>query len=110
MDVPITFFTGEIHEETGTLIPKPMFQRWILPGLLLQLLINPVMTDVFTFVKDALVIFHKIDPGRVMRWIGAIFPLTYAVSCEIFDWITCTLKKIVKELNQITVKTTMKEN
>lgn len=46
LDVFITFFTGEFHQESGALIPKPFFQRWILPGLVLQLLVNPYMKAV----------------------------------------------------------------
>ena len=44
LDVFITFFTGELN--SGTLEPKPFFQRWILPGPLLQLLVNPTMASI----------------------------------------------------------------
>lgn len=43
LDVFVTFFTGEIEPDTASLTPKPFFPRWILPGLVLQLAVNPQM-------------------------------------------------------------------
>ena len=41
LDVFVVFFTGELDAVTGELLPKPFVARWIAPGLLLQLLLNP---------------------------------------------------------------------
>jgi hypothetical protein len=79
LDVFITFFTGELHSETGNLIPKPFFPRWILPGLVLQLLVNPKMEAVSSWVsylwREKMV---KLGPVRVLRWSEAVvFPVAY---------------------------------
>jgi hypothetical protein len=41
LDVFVTFFTGEIDLDTGILSPKPFFERWFVPGLVMHLAINP---------------------------------------------------------------------
>jgi hypothetical protein len=79
LDVFVTFFTGELHLETGNLIPKPFFPRWILPGLVLQLLVNPEMEAVSSWVsylwREKMV---KLGPNRVGRWSRAVvFPVAY---------------------------------
>lgn len=38
LDVFVTFFTGQYDKCSGLLKSKPFFQRWIMPGLALQLL------------------------------------------------------------------------
>lgn len=53
-DVFINFFTGEIDEVTGTIKPKSFFRRWIIPGLLLQLLINPSIEMLFHFIRKVI--------------------------------------------------------
>ena len=84
LDVPVSFFTGEIDEMTGETLPKPFFQRWILPGLGLQLLVNPKMASTS---KAVWAIGHEIldiGPVRVFRWAYAfVFPLFVAV----FDYL-----------------------
>jgi hypothetical protein len=52
LDVFITFFIGRLNEDTGSLEPAPFFQRWIIPGLMLQLLVNPRMDSVATVVAQ----------------------------------------------------------
>eukprot|EP00547_Thalassionema_nitzschioides_P015579 CAMPEP_0194255786 /NCGR_PEP_ID=MMETSP0158-20130606/35311_1 /TAXON_ID=33649 /ORGANISM="Thalassionema nitzschioides, Strain L26-B" /LENGTH=702 /DNA_ID=CAMNT_0038994259 /DNA_START=15 /DNA_END=2120 /DNA_ORIENTATION=- len=46
LDVFVTFFTGELDPANGNLIPKPFLPRWILPGIILQLMVNPQMESV----------------------------------------------------------------
>jgi hypothetical protein len=73
LDVFVTFFEGELHPETGVLVPKPMFKRYVLPGLMLQLLVNPQMSQ-FSRILVALV--NRVldnDPVRVWRWTAALF-------------------------------------
>jgi hypothetical protein len=73
LDVFVTLFTGELDPDTGKLKSKPFFTRWILPGLLLQLLVNPQMETtsgyIFRLVKDTL----RVGPVRVWRWTKALF-------------------------------------
>jgi hypothetical protein len=73
LDVFVTFFTGELDPDTGALKPKPFFTRWILPGLLLQLLVNPQMEAtsgyVFRLVNETL----QVGPVRAWRWTVALF-------------------------------------
>jgi len=75
-DVFITFFIGEIDEATGVLKPKSFFTRWIFPGLLLQLLVNPKMADVAMSVKYLGIHIYRIGPTRVIRWgVAFILPI-----------------------------------
>lgn len=84
LDVPIHFYTGELCPEMGSVIPKPFLIRWIAPGLMLQLAVNPQMestsTAAFALVNHAL----KIGPIRVWRWIDAFFYPTLVV---VFDFV-----------------------
>lgn len=80
LDVWVTFFTGEIDPVTGELVPKPFFARWILPGLVLQLLVNPSIGPVSRLVFDAMRSIIKIGPVRVYRWFIAVgLPLLYCI-------------------------------
>ena len=72
LDVFITFFTGD-YDETGTLVPKPFFKRWILPGLFLQLLVNPTMESTSDVVFRAIEGLIQRGPFRVLRWTLALF-------------------------------------
>ena len=79
LEVFITFFTGELDPNTGMLIPKPFFVRWILPGLLLQMLVNPIMGSTAGITGSAAKIAISLGPVRVMRWcVAVVFPLSYA--------------------------------
>lgn len=73
LDVFVTFFTGELDPDTGKLKPKPFFTRWMFPGLLFQLLVNPQMETtsrhVLRLVRDTL----QVGPGRAWRWTEALF-------------------------------------
>ena len=78
LDVPVTFFIGEIHPENGVLVPKPFFSRWIIPGLLLQLLVNPKMAVVSTQASAAGRRALAHGPVRVCRWARVVvFPLLF---------------------------------
>lgn len=72
-DVFISFFIGEYDEQTGILVPKPFFKRWILPGIALQLLVNPQLES----MCDALYVYAlglwRRGPFRVARWTIALF-------------------------------------
>jgi hypothetical protein len=67
LDIFITFFTGDFHPVTEVLIPKPFFNRWILPGLVLQLLANPFMEGALEFLYDLVAIIVDLGPIRVWR-------------------------------------------
>ena len=41
LDCPVFFFTGRYHPETGVLISRPWFRRWVMPGIIMQMIINP---------------------------------------------------------------------
>jgi hypothetical protein len=76
MDVFVTFFTGELHPETGILLPKSFGKRWLLPGLLLQLLVNPQMGAISNLVKQMRKAAMALGPVRVWRWAAAFaYPL-----------------------------------
>jgi hypothetical protein len=88
LDVFITFFTGELDSETGNLNPKPFFPRWIL-GLVLQLLVNPAMEAVSSWVsyiwRENMV---KLGPIRVIRWsVAVVFPVVYYSFLFFIDYV-----------------------
>jgi IQ calmodulin-binding motif len=81
MDVFVTFFTGEIDPDTGELVPKGFVARWIIPGLLLQLLLNPAIGPVSTFVFANAKSMYFVGPVRVLRWCIAVFvPIAYMMT------------------------------
>jgi hypothetical protein len=73
MDVFVTFFTGDFDELTGVLKPKPLFQRWIAPGMALQLLVNPKVEGASHLVARLLMSIVQRGPVRVLRWAVALF-------------------------------------
>ena len=84
LDVPISFLTGEIDDDTGVLAPKPFFKRWILPGLALQLLVNPKMASTGKALWGFLQQIFDIGPVRVWRWTSAVF---YPLFVVLFDFL-----------------------
>jgi hypothetical protein len=80
LDVYVTFFTGETDPETGELVPKSFFSRWVIPGLLLQLVLNPAIGPVATFLFSSLQKMYYLGPVRVLRWcIAVVVPIAYTV-------------------------------
>jgi len=84
LDVPIYFFTGELCQESGLLVPKPIFQRWIAPGLLVQLLANPQMENFSIALCNLVVASIDIGPVKVIRWIQALF---FPLLVGVFDFL-----------------------
>jgi len=80
LDVFVKFFTGEINAKTGELRSRPFFRRWIIPGLLFQLLVNPAIgtfSTVFFQITDGIIV---IGPVRVVRWcIAVVVPIAYGL-------------------------------
>ena len=74
LDVFVTFFTGEINPNNGVLEPKPFFVRWILPGIILQILVNPAMKDVSSALRMLADFVNSVGPGRFVRWIIIFLP------------------------------------
>jgi len=74
LDVFITFFTGELASSTGTLIPKPFFTRYIVPGIVLQLIVNPTMIEISQMVKQMIVHAIHIGPSLCFHLLLAVIP------------------------------------
>ncbi|KAL7557453.1 hypothetical protein ACA910_009269 [Epithemia clementina (nom. ined.)] len=72
LDVFISFFTGEFHEDTGVLQPPGFFARYILPGVLLQCIVNPQMETTAKVIKWCITEFLFLGPVRVTRWTVAL--------------------------------------
>ena len=51
-DVFVTFFTGEV--QGGKLVPKPWVTRWLVPGVALQLIVNPTMGTIVKGLKSVM--------------------------------------------------------
>lgn len=80
LDVGITFFIGELHPQTGTLMAKSFVKRWIFPGLLLELLANPQMETTSKCVGRFLDGVVQIGPLRVGRWtLVGLYPLAKGI-------------------------------
>jgi hypothetical protein len=99
LDVFVTFFTGELDGQTGELIPKPFFARWVLPGLVLQLLLNPQLG---TFAEGLSSLWERIldfGPIRVLRWsVTTIVPLALYLSKKFIRYIWMPLVKYQNEV------------
>jgi hypothetical protein len=97
LDIFVIFFTGKYDPNSGTLVPKPFMERWIVPGLLLQLATNPLMGNTY---KYATFIFRKVvyfGPSRTMRWtLALIYPMAKLMS----RIIKVVWKKIVQVENE----------
>lgn len=85
LDVFITFFTGEIAESNGALIPKPFITRWLLPGIALQLLVNPSMKEVYSYTKRFIKFCNDTGPSRVFHAALALYPIVHIVFFKILD-------------------------
>ena len=72
-DVPINFFTGRFDSVDGTLTPQPPFVRWVAPGVILQLALNPKMDQVAEFIAHMVTSIRALGPVRVFRWTVAFF-------------------------------------
>lgn len=107
MDVFVTFFTGELDEENGALKPKPFLARWLLPGLLLQLLVNPMMSDVAAAVHWLRRAVHHVGPARVWRWTRAFLVPAFTAFVTWFEW--SVWRRFVKEKNHEIVKNALIE-
>ena len=81
LDVFISFFTGEL-DSTGRLVPKDVFTRWVLPGVALQLLVNPTLKDVAQVVGWTMTLAQKVGPMRALHIGVALLPMVQAV----VDW------------------------
>jgi hypothetical protein len=93
-DVFVTFFTGVFDSETGVLEPKPFFSRWIIPGLTLQLLVNPRMETTAEYVFQILSDAWRVGPIRVYRWSKALFyPLFVVCMSAVEQWVWMPLVK-----------------
>eukprot|EP00591_Stephanopyxis_turris_P001924 CAMPEP_0195521474 /NCGR_PEP_ID=MMETSP0794_2-20130614/18762_1 /TAXON_ID=515487 /ORGANISM="Stephanopyxis turris, Strain CCMP 815" /LENGTH=669 /DNA_ID=CAMNT_0040651043 /DNA_START=226 /DNA_END=2235 /DNA_ORIENTATION=+ len=93
LDVPITFLTGELNPKNGVLMPKPFFSRWILPGLALQLLVNPAMINVADFVKKMVKAGFDVGLTRFFHVVLGIMPIFWFVLDHTFDTVSLALKK-----------------
>lgn len=98
LDVFVTFFTGELDPGNGSLVPKPFFSRWLLPGIILQLLVNPQMETVSKYVGYALQYANHVGPIRVYRWTAAFFYPLFSVLLHFF--IHAIWRPFVKKNNQ----------
>ncbi|KAL7547899.1 hypothetical protein ACHAWF_011170, partial [Thalassiosira exigua] len=85
LDVFVTFFTGEMNQSCrGNLDPKPPFARYILPGVGLQLIVNPTMRFVSKLVKRAIVHALRVGPSLSLHLSLACIPFA---AC----WYNCLL-------------------
>jgi len=87
LDVFITFFTGEIAESNGALIPKPFVTRWLVPGIILQLMVNPSMKDALNLTKKILHLCYTAGPCRVFHTSVAIYPFFHILCLKTINYL-----------------------
>ena len=85
LDVFVTFFTGELDKTTRMLVHKPFLRRWILPGIALQLLVNPTMRHIYKFVKQYFQFTLSIGVARVFHILSALWPIIILTSSRFLD-------------------------
>jgi len=102
LDVFITFFTGEIVRQTSKttinnntvtqpsskvlLVPKSFFTRWIIPGIGLQLIVNPTMSLFNSWVKDLFVhVIGGVGPSLCLHLLLSIMPFVIVMYDRILD-------------------------
>eukprot|EP00580_Thalassiosira_gravida_P017468 CAMPEP_0201656886 /NCGR_PEP_ID=MMETSP0494-20130426/290_1 /ASSEMBLY_ACC=CAM_ASM_000839 /TAXON_ID=420259 /ORGANISM="Thalassiosira gravida, Strain GMp14c1" /LENGTH=1051 /DNA_ID=CAMNT_0048133595 /DNA_START=279 /DNA_END=3434 /DNA_ORIENTATION=- len=90
LDVFVTFFTGELTS-SATLVPKPFFARYILPGVGLQLLVNPAMVEISRLAKGIIVRAVHVGPSLCFHLLLGCIPFVgYLYDCLldiIFDFV-----------------------
>jgi hypothetical protein len=103
LDVFITFFTGEIVRQKTSkttidnntvtrpsskvlLVPKSFFTRWIIPGIGLQLIVNPTMSLFSSWVKDLFVhVIGGVGPSLCLHLLLSIMPFVIVMYDRILD-------------------------
>lgn len=99
LDVFVTFFTGELTS-SGTLVPKPFFMRYILPGIGLQLIVNPTMIEISRLVKQTVIHAVHVGPSLCFHLIIACVP--FVASC--YDCVLDIIFDFVERQNKIVMK------
>jgi len=100
LDVFITFFTGELSE-AGTLVPKPAFARYAVPGVGLQLIVNPTMVRISRCVRRLALEAGRIGPSLCLQVALACLPFVarvvdVALDC-IFNFVEGQNHRILKQ-------------
>lgn len=105
LDVFVTFLTGEYENKRGIVLrPKPFFSRWILPGLGLQLIVNPSMHHICSFIKKSISLCIEIGPSKMFHIIFLIWPAITTIfhfSADILNYITMRDNSNVRAKSQI---------
>jgi hypothetical protein len=70
-DVFITFFTGDI--DGVSLVPKSFVSRWIFPGILLQLYVNPSMKYIGKIFERLIYSLITFGPSHILVHLYMIF-------------------------------------
>ena len=99
LDVFVTFSTGELTP-TGKLVPKPFFTRYILPGIGLQLIVNPTMMALSKLVKTAILYSIHVGPSLCFHLILVCLPLVH----WIYDLLLDIVIDFVEKQNKILSK------
>lgn len=72
LDVFLTFLTGEISPTGGTLVPKPFIKRWLIPGIGLQLIVNPSMYGIYSLLEASFLFVTDIGALKMAHLIYII--------------------------------------
>ena len=87
LDVFVAFFTGTFNAQTGSLEPSPWITRWIIPGLGLQLLVNPHVRETSKMIQRGLQFCIRQDPVRIVRWtVAFLYPAGCMIGILIRRW------------------------
>ena len=80
------FFAGDLNSANGTLQPKPTVARWVVPGVALQLAVNPAMRHAKRAIAALVAAASRahLTPERVLHWLLWLEPLVIALEVYIF--------------------------
>ena len=86
LDVPVNFFAGDLNRANGTLQHKPNVARWVVPGVALQLAVNPAMKHAKHAIATPAAAASRahLTPTRVLHWLLWLEPLVLALDVWIF--------------------------
>ena len=80
LDVIVTFYIGTIDPENGMLKPKSFIQRFLIPGIALQLLVNPSMHRCYNILKSFLLFSAENGVLRILYSCLMMTPILVLIS------------------------------
>jgi hypothetical protein len=106
LDIFLWFYTGDIDDETGLVVPKPFITRMIIPGTLVQVLDHPTLPELLpSLLRHILNFCRAIGYARAIRWMLAIVPccamVVHPIKSYVFDQTIDTSRGIMSYVDSL---------